>query len=68
MKWQITYEIISIINFRPRISADDWTLVINTTSTMDSGTYECSVNTMVELKVEDTKDMIMQDSPYSLYK
>ena len=44
--------------------------MINTTSTMDSGTYECSVNTLpkisyvVELQVEDTKNMIMHDSPY----
>jgi len=56
---------------RPRIQADDWTLLINTTTTMDSGKYECSVNTLpkishvVELEVEDPMDMIMQDSPYT---
>merc|ERR1719427_394825 len=56
---------------RPRILADDWTLLINTTTTMDSGKYECSVNTlpkinhMVELELEDPMDMIMQDSPYT---
>ena len=56
---------------RPRIQADDWTLLINTTTTMDSGKYECSVNTMpkishvVELVVEDPMDIIMQDSPYT---
>ena len=56
---------------RPRIQADDWTLLINTTTTMDSGKYECSVNTlpkishMVELEIEDPMDMIMQDSPYT---
>ena len=38
---------------------------------MDSGKYECSVNTMpkishvVELVVEDPMDIIMQDSPYT---
>ena len=38
---------------------------------MDSGKYECSVNTLpkishvVELEVEDPLDMIMQDSPYT---
>ena len=57
---------------RPRIQADDWTLIINTTTTMDSGKYECSVNTMpkikhvVELMVEDPLDRVMQDSPYSM--
>ena len=57
---------------RPRIQADDWTLLINTTTTMDSGKYECSVNTMpkikhvVELIVEDPMDIIMQDSPYTM--
>eukprot|EP00092_Neocalanus_flemingeri_P076951 GFUD01095492.1.p2 GENE.GFUD01095492.1~~GFUD01095492.1.p2 ORF type:complete len:159 (-),score=62.25 GFUD01095492.1:42-518(-) len=56
---------------RPRIQADDWTLLINTTTTMDSGKYECSVNTLpkishvVELEVEDPMDVIMQDSPYT---
>jgi len=55
---------------RPRIQADDWTLIINTTTSMDSGKYECSVNTMpkikhvVDLLVEDPMDVIMQDSPY----
>ena len=39
---------------------------------MDSGRYECSVNTMpkikhvVELMVEDPLDRVMQDSPYSM--
>ena len=38
---------------------------------MDSGKYQCSVNTLpkishvVELEVEDHMDIIMQDSPYS---
>eukprot|EP00092_Neocalanus_flemingeri_P032340 GFUD01035159.1.p1 GENE.GFUD01035159.1~~GFUD01035159.1.p1 ORF type:complete len:210 (+),score=74.63 GFUD01035159.1:25-630(+) len=38
---------------------------------MDSGKYECSVNTLpkishvVELEVEDPMDIIMQDSPYT---
>jgi len=59
---------------RPRIQADDWTLIINTTTTMDSGKYECSVNTMpkikhvVELEVEDPMDRVMQDSPYKVTK
>merc|ERR1719233_970718 len=57
---------------RARIRADDWTLIINTTTTMDSGKYECSVNTMpkikhvVELLVEDPSDRVMQDSPYKV--
>jgi len=56
---------------RPRIQADDWTLLINTSNTFDSGKYECSVNTLpkishiVELEVEDPMDMIMHDSPYT---
>ena len=38
---------ISILHIaRPRIQADDWTLVINQTEEVDTGQYECSVNTL----------------------
>merc|ERR1719376_1856901 len=52
---------------RPRIRADDWTLVISSTEARDAGTYECSVNTLpkishtVDLAV---KEMAMADSPH----
>ena len=54
---------------RPQINADDWTLIINKTSLVDSGRYECSVNTLpkishtVDLVVRDSMDLVMQDSP-----
>jgi len=53
---------------RPRIRADDWTLVISKTQIKDGGQYECSVNTLP--KISHTvnlvvKEMEMQDSPYS---
>ena len=35
--------------FRPRIRADDWTLVISSTEARDAGTYECSVNTLPKI-------------------
>ena len=35
--------------FRPRIRADDWTLVISATEARDAGTYECSVNTLPKI-------------------
>merc|ERR1712080_321182 len=53
---------------RPRISADDWTLVISSSLGSDSGEYQCSVNTLpaishtVHLTV---RERVMQDSPYS---
>ena len=56
--------------FRPRIAADDWSLIINTTTMGDSGKYECSVNTLpknsltVELIV---KEPLMADSPHKKY-
>ena len=34
---------------RPRIRADDWTLVISATEARDAGTYECSVNTLPKI-------------------
>jgi len=62
---------LSVVHvFRPQINADDWTLIINKTDIMDTGRYECSVNTLpkishtVDLVVEDeVMDMVMQDSP-----
>ena len=38
-----------IYGFRPRIRADDWTLVISATEARDAGTYECSVNTLPKI-------------------
>jgi len=53
---------------RPRIHADDWTLVISNTEMKDGGEYECSVNTLPKISHTVTlvvKEMEMQDSPYS---
>jgi len=53
---------------RPRIRADDWTLVISNTETSDIGLYECSVNTLPKISHTvnlTVKEMEMQDSPYS---
>ena len=60
---------IYIFLIRPQISGDDWTLIINKTELGDSGSYQCSVNTLpkishsVGLEVEDPGLRIMQDSP-----
>jgi len=52
---------------RPRIRADDWTLVISATEARDAGTYECSVNTLPKIShtvALDVKEMAMADSPH----
>ena len=36
--------------FRPRITADDWTLQINKTEVSDTGQYFCSLNTEPKLR------------------
>ena len=60
---------IYIFLIRPQISGDDWTLIINKTELSDSGSYQCSVNTLpkishsVGLEVEDPGLRVMQDSP-----
>jgi len=51
---------------RPRIRADDWTLVITATEARDAGTYECSVNTLPKIShtvALAVKEMAMADSP-----
>ena len=62
-----------IAHFRPQINADDWTLIIAKTELLDSGRYECSVNTLpkishtVELRVEEAEErdleLALADSP-----
>jgi len=52
---------------RPRIRADDWTLVISATEARDAGTYECSVNTLPKISHKvalAVKEMAMADSPH----
>ena len=55
--------------FRPRIRADDWTLVISATEARDAGTYECSVNTLpkishtVALAVKEMAMAVINFSP-----
>jgi len=52
---------------RPRIRADDWTLVISSTEARDAGTYECSVNTLPKIShtvALAVKEMAMADSPH----
>jgi len=52
---------------RPRIRADDWTLVISATEARDAGTYECSVNTLPKIShtvALAVKEMAMADSPH----
>jgi len=52
---------------RPRIRADDWTLVISATEARDAGTYECSVNTLPKISHTVSlavKEMAMADSPH----
>merc|ERR1719229_2019615 len=52
---------------RPRIRADDWTLVITATEARDAGTYECSVNTLPKISHTVSlavKEMAMADSPH----
>lgn len=52
---------------RPRIRADDWTLVISGTEARDAGTYECSVNTLPKISHKvalAVKEMAMADSPH----
>jgi len=52
---------------RPRIRADDWTLVISGTEARDAGTYECSVNTLPKIShtvALAVKEMAMADSPH----
>merc|ERR1719331_1925598 len=52
---------------RPRIRADDWTLVISATEARDAGTYECSVNTLPKISHKvalSVKEMAMADSPH----
>jgi hypothetical protein len=54
---------------RPRIHADDWTLVITSSQSKDTGQYECSVNTLPKISHTVNLDVIelqMQDSPYSV--
>jgi len=51
---------------RPRIRADDWTLVISKSQLKDTGRYECSVNTLPKIShaVDLTvRERPMQDSP-----
>merc|ERR1712037_43914 len=52
---------------RPRIRADDWTLVISATEARDAGTYECSVNTLPKISHKvalAVKEMARSDSPH----
>jgi hypothetical protein len=52
---------------RPRIRADDWTLVISGTEARDAGRYECSVNTLPKIShtvALAVKEMAMADSPH----
>ena len=53
------------------ISADDWTLIINSTTKSDHGKYECSINTLPKLSLIidlAVKEPFLADSPHSKHQ